>query len=276
MSCATFRERWDDTGAADAHADACVSCRGWVARQRRARAALSQFAQTLDASSVPPRIEQDLRRAFREAHALRARPVVAVFVPGRWAWALLGAAACAAIATALVRVPARSPRAAFVVADARRSEPRPVAPLPGVVRSPWPRPPQARPAVVEGPDGGIRQHLVVASSESSAPGTSRSRHAVSATLAQASDKSEVVASSAAPVTGVEPEEAEPRAFYPLVAEPVPSLVDSGQVVRVQLREDAIRAAGLPTGPGLGERVEAEVLFGPDGVARGIRIARPRR
>lgn len=259
MSCATFRERWDDTGAADAHADACVSCRGWVARQRRTRAALSQLAQTLDASSLPPRIEQDLRRAFREAHALRARPVVAPFVSGRRAWALLGAAACAAIATALVRVPARSPRAAFPVADARRSEPRPAAPLPGAAPSPRPRNHQARPAV-----------------EPSAPGKSRSSDAAPAILAPASDRGEVVASSSTPVTGVEPEEAEPRAFYPLVAEPDPSLVDSGQVVRVQLREDALRAAGLPTGPGLSERLEAEVLFGPDGVARGIRIARPRR
>jgi hypothetical protein len=128
---------------------------------------------------------------------------------------------------------------------------------------------------LEGPSG-ERPHPGVESSEPSSAAKSPSSQAVSAILAQASDKSGPVASSPTPVTGIEPEEADPRAFYPLVAEPDPSLVDSGQVVRVQLRGDAIRAAGLPTVPGLGERVEAEVLFGPDGVARGIRMARPRR
>jgi hypothetical protein len=69
-----------------------------------------------------------------------------------------------------------------------------------------------------------------------------------------------------------------RAFYPLRPEPDPSLVDSGQVVRVQLRGDVLRAAGLSLSPapGSGDRIEAEVLVGPDGIARGIRLARPRR
>jgi hypothetical protein len=67
-----------------------------------------------------------------------------------------------------------------------------------------------------------------------------------------------------------------RAFYPLRPEPDASLVDSGQVVRVQLRGDVLRAAGLSPAPGSGERIEAEVLVGPDGIARGIRLARPRR
>ncbi len=70
--------------------------------------------------------------------------------------------------------------------------------------------------------------------------------------------------------------ADDHAFYPLVADPESGPLESGQIVRVQLRSDVLDAAGLaPRGVG-SELVEAEVLVGPDGVARGIRLARPRR
>ena len=66
-------------------------------------------------------------------------------------------------------------------------------------------------------------------------------------------------------------------FYPLLPDAPRATLESGQIVRVQLRPDVLDAAGLPRRavPAQGP-VEAEVLVGPDGVARGIRLARPVR
>lgn len=50
--------------------------------------------------------------------------------------------------------------------------------------------------------------------------------------------------------------------------------DRGEVMRVRLPRQAIRSLGLPVNPErLFERVPADVLFGEDGVARGIRLVR---
>jgi len=67
-----------------------------------------------------------------------------------------------------------------------------------------------------------------------------------------------------------------RRFHALVPGAEPSALESGQIVRVQLRADVLEAVGLPARSPAGEPVEAEVLVGPDGVARGIRLAGPRR
>jgi hypothetical protein len=71
-------------------------------------------------------------------------------------------------------------------------------------------------------------------------------------------------------------DADDRRFYPLVPGAEPAALESGQIVRVQLRPDVLEAVGLPARGAAGEPVEAEVLVGPDGVARGIRLAGPRR
>ncbi len=61
-------------------------------------------------------------------------------------------------------------------------------------------------------------------------------------------------------------------FYPLpVAEELPP-VETGMVVRVQLTMSSLRLMGVPVGedPG-GEPVQADVLLGQDGLARGVRL-----
>ena len=66
-------------------------------------------------------------------------------------------------------------------------------------------------------------------------------------------------------------------FYPLQPDAGRASLESGQIVRVRLRPDVLDAAGLPPrADGARGPVEAEVLIGPDGVARGIRLARPQR
>jgi hypothetical protein len=67
-----------------------------------------------------------------------------------------------------------------------------------------------------------------------------------------------------------------RGFYALVPGLEAASLESGQIVRVELRQDLLEAAGLPPRIMPHDPVEAEVLVGPDGVARGIRLAGPRR
>ncbi|MBZ5611868.1 MAG: hypothetical protein LAP38_26710 [Acidobacteriia bacterium] len=60
-------------------------------------------------------------------------------------------------------------------------------------------------------------------------------------------------------------------FYPLpVADELPPL-ETGMVVRVQLPMSSLRLMGLPVGEDPGETVQADVLLGQDGLARGVRL-----
>ena len=61
-------------------------------------------------------------------------------------------------------------------------------------------------------------------------------------------------------------------FYPLpVAESLPPL-ETGMVVRVQLTASSLRLMGVPMNDDQGgEPVEADVLLGQDGLARGVRL-----
>lgn len=285
MSCAAFRERHDRGGAADAHGHTCPSCRGWLGRQRRAQAALARLAGTLDGAGAPPRVEAALRRAFRERFEPAPAAEVAVFAaaprPRRLPWAVAAVAACLVVAIALVLVRKGPAGATRSVADARPAPAtRVVAPneaagalaalgakpasraeavaAPRVPPSRPKRRPSAPPAPLAATFSPADELRAATSSIADSAGPAREADASASATTAAAD---------APDT---------RAFYPLRPEPDPSLVDSGQVVRVQLRGDVLRAAGLSPAPGSGERIEAEVLVGPDGIARGIRLARPRR
>lgn len=293
MSCAAFRERRDRGGAADAHGDTCPSCREWLGRQRRAQAALARLAGTLDGAGAPPRVEEELRRAFREKFepgaalapvAAPAPAAVWTLRPQRLPWAIAVVAACLVVAIAVVLVRKGPAGATRSVANARP------APTTGVVApsdaagahatlgaKPVSRPEAAAPAAAEDatPPPGAVTPVEPARAAAFAP-VDPLRAATVSIADTAGPAREADASVSASATAATPDSPDTRAFYPLRPEPDPSLVDSGQVVRVQLRDDVLRAAGLSPEQGSGERVEAEVLVGPDGVARGIRLARPRR
>jgi hypothetical protein len=73
-----------------------------------------------------------------------------------------------------------------------------------------------------------------------------------------------------------PRAAREQSFYPLLPDREPSALESGQIVRVQVRPEVLSAAGLSSRTSGTAPVEAEVLMGPDGVALGIRLPRPKR
>jgi hypothetical protein len=84
----------------------------------------------------------------------------------------------------------------------------------------------------------------------------------------------------APVAPAEPQaryavvhgDDDPDSFYPLpVAETLPPL-ESGMVVRVEMPMSSLRLMGVPVGAETGgEPVQADVLLGQDGLARGVRL-----
>jgi hypothetical protein len=281
VSCAAFRERLDRGGAADAHGHICSSCSAWLGRQRRAQAALARLAGTLDGAGAPPRVEAALRRAFRERFEPAPADEVAVFAtaPRPFPWAVAAVAACLVVAIALVLVRKGPAGATRAVADARPAlatravAPKDAAGAPATLgakpasraeAAAAPRVPPLRPKPPSAPPAPLAATF---------PPADEPRAATSPIADSAGPAREADASASATPAAAAPDT---RAFYPLRPEPDASLVDSGQVIRVQLRGDVLRAAGLSPAPGSGERIEAEVLVGPDGIARGIRLARPRR
>jgi hypothetical protein len=79
----------------------------------------------------------------------------------------------------------------------------------------------------------------------------------------------VVATAAAPA----PEEDAEASFYPLPdAEALPA-VENAMVVRVQLPVSSLQLMGVPINEErAGTSVEADLLLGQDGLARGVRLA----
>ena len=260
MSCTAFRDGWT-IGGPEGHAASCPACAEWMTDQRRAAAALAQLGAELDAALPPADREDALRAAFRQ---LQRRSLERPRGAGRWLWPL-AAAAVVLIAVVLARGRGAAP-AVPALPVAAAPEPSSAGPSPGALA------PRA---------------VVAARSPASSP---RPRHAA------ASEKAPVAGEPAPPsvaaadveplLTGpvLEPVRGVPArlvegsdaddAFYALVPGPDVSL-ESGQIVRVKLRPEALRAAGLASPMAGREPVEADVLVGPDGVARGIRIVRPR-
>ena len=283
MSCSHFRERWAIGGSED-HADACASCAGWLAGQRRAASALAHLAASLDEGVVPGSRELELRAAFR----LGRHPVEASH-PWRWTWVLATAAAgllvafvvfprtrpavhepSAAPAITAQRAepvasvaPATRPGAAGVSANARIARNRKPGPVPPAIA---PREPQPTSAAPSAPDAALQAEVTVVPLEVASPAVADAESRVTAAVADAG----------APAPSAVRRAAAEDEFHPLVPGAETAEMESGQIVRVQLRPDVLDAAGLPPPAGAKGPVEAEVLVGPDGVARGIRLARPRR
>jgi hypothetical protein len=75
---------------------------------------------------------------------------------------------------------------------------------------------------------------------------------------------------AAPVPAQMEEEAD-ASFYPLPeAEALPE-VENAMVVRVQLPVSSLRSMGFPVDEERSDEVQAELLLGQDGLARGVRL-----
>jgi hypothetical protein len=261
MSCNAFRREWEP-GGSDAHAASCPVCGEWLAAQRDLASGLSRLAAQLVTAQAPSH-EAELRAAFRGSHRNASRRPLGRFV----GWA--AAAGFVGLVVLVMRWPhpsavgkrtqAVTPAPAIVPPAAK---PRPSSEPTRVVRHPGPRTAPGGPSVAAPPpleDPGAE--AVAASAP--LPAHDRSDPAPEVEVAE-TDATE----SARP--------AREQSFYPLLPDREPSAIESGQIVRVQLRPDVLSAAGLASrAPGSGP-VEAEVLMGPDGVALGIRLARPKR
>ena len=262
MSCAVFRRRWEP-GVSEDHVAACPACAEWLAGQRRAVSALAHLGEALDATVRPAERERELRSAFRGAQ----RPSAS-----RWwyDWRLAVVSACL-IAGAVgfsLRVPAPTARATA------RSTTGSSAPAPAHAKAathfpgPAPQTGSAARAVAERrPQPGRAPAPAVSAKVQEEPAT--------AFLPPASESTPLHPAQLAESPLLGPGADDPSGFYPLQPDAPRATLESGQIVRVQLRPDVLESAGLPRSavPAQGP-VEAEVLVGPDGVARGIRLAKP--
>ena len=263
MSCAVFRRRWEP-GVSEDHAAACPACAEWLAGQRRAVSALAHLGAGLDAAVRPAQRERELRSAFRRARRPSASP--------QWYdWRLAVASAACLIAGAVgfaLRAPAPTARATA------RSTTGSSAPAPAHVKAATPLPGPAPQTGTAARAGEARRHQP---RRAPAPPASTTVQEAPATafLPPASESTPLVPAQLAESPLLGPNADDPNGFYPLQPDAPRATLDSGQIVRVQLRPDVLESAGLPRRavPAQGP-VEAEVLVGPDGVARGIRLAKP--
>lgn len=279
MSCSAFRAGWRCGGSAP-HERSCPACAEWAAGQRQVSSSLARLAAFLD-EQEPGDHERALRAAFRSR--LPAAP------PAReWRWAWAAAAGLAAIALALgvvVRGPAGAApvrvAAAVPPAPAKAQPAAPARPAAGAARTP-----PARPATRPSPQ---RARLVEPARSVPVPPAAAAEIAAAALAAaeavlEVQSTADVGRSSAEPGPGPAPSDAsqarsafvDDRSFRPLLPSQAPVHAADGQIVRVQLRVDVLDAAGMAHGDPAAGSVEAEVLVGRDGVARGVRLARPRR
>ena len=272
MSCSTFRASWHP-GASEPHERSCPACAEWAAGQRRASSSLTRLAAFLDEQEPADR-EGALRAAFRSR-----RPEAPAAREWRWAWVAAAAGlAAAALVLALVargpagsvpaRVAASVPAAPAKAAPAAQARPqaRPSA------RHARPRPRQVEPSrSLAVPPAAAAEIAAAALAAAEAVLELQSTAEGGRSLAEPGP-------GPAPSEGSQAQDAsvDDRSFRPLLPSQAPVRVEDGQIVRVQLRVDVLDAAGVAHGGSATGPVEAEVLVGRDGVARGVRLARPRR
>jgi hypothetical protein len=251
MSCSRFRRRWEPGGPED-HATTCAACAEWLAGQRRAAAALAHLAARLDDATRPAERAAELRFVLVAAAACLVAAV---------GFALRRTAPSAsARATTSTLAPASAP-----VQVATASAPPATAAAPSLTGSVGAGP--ARPS-----SPSARATAVVPTSTAAVPDDPAASPPLSS-FDQAVQLHPARPAEAPVSVPAAPDDAD--GFYPLLPDAPRATLESGQIVRVQLRPDVLDAAGLPRRamPAQGP-VEAEVLVGPDGVARGIRLAKP--
>jgi hypothetical protein len=271
VSCAAFRASWRSCGSAP-HERSCPACAEWAAGQRRASSSLARLAAFLDQQQPADR-ERALRAAFRSRQS-GAQPA------REWRWAWVAAAAGLTAAAVVLMVAARGP--------ARSAAVRVAASVPPALAKEEP-PAQSKPQARHSARRAQPRARTAESSPVPLPVPPAAAAEIAAAALAAAEAVLEVQSTAqggrspvelGPVPGDEPQaqsaSADDRRFRPLLPSQAPVHPEDGQIVRVQLRVDVLDAAGVAHGDSAAGPLEAEVLVGRDGVARGVRLARPRR
>jgi hypothetical protein len=242
--------------SAVAHATLCEPCAAMWAAERQLAASLDVLRMEDQARQAPARLERALLEEFRALH----RPLPAARAQSRqprW-WAMAAAVAAAAMLAAWLgarrqQAPPAGGAITLVMPQeaARRSPTQPAVPPPSTVSD---RPPASPKPPVERPSASPKPRPQVA-------GPARASENTPAT---------VVADAAAPAPKQEELVTD---FVPLTYSAWTPAVSEATLVRVRLPSTALLYFGLPGGAAT-TPVEAEFVFGEDGLAHAVRFVRP--
>jgi hypothetical protein len=220
------------------HTEVCEGCAARLAEERALLARVRAVVDEMAGEEPPARVDATLLAAFR-AQTTATAPSTVFATPGRARhWSSWKSAAVAAGILILISV------MAFWRSEGSHKpqrEERAVLPTPGV--SP------TSPKVAEPPVG---RDQVAAERPKNPPERARRRASV-----DSSDEVEVV-----------------TRFFPLREGEDLTMLESLQLVRVELPGSALSEVGLPVDPETAnEPVKADVVLGQDGLARAIRFVR---
>jgi len=228
---------------AGAHLDRCVRCADAFEEQQAITAGIRVAAESLASQGASPRVEETLRRAFRErAWRLSERRITPQPAEnGRWSRRVIGAAAAAILLLALLAGAnwLKSPPAS------RKQE---ATNLPATPSVSAPGRKQDSQALA----GRRRDQNQKTASNSAGPRRLSKRRGVR----QKAENANEVATR----------------FYPLVEEGEMAPLESGVIVRVEAPASILISLGLPiTAESINRPVQADLLLGQDGLARAIRF-----
>lgn len=230
--------------AGTAHASACARCAARLADERMLSAGLRRLAASAAAEQAPARVESRLLAELREQKTLTPSTEVVNSYPRhllRWA---IAAAAVILVAFALATISFDGSGIIERVERAQTLNPK------GELASPV--------GVMPTEPGNV----IAATYQPRSVRKPQRRDAIH----QAKRPAHAVDSSAAQEIATD--------FIPLVHGDSMNLMESGQLIRVELPRTALVSFGLPMNmERAGERVKADVVVGNDGLARAIRFVR---
>ncbi|MGA9769850.1 MAG: hypothetical protein WBV94_12470 [Blastocatellia bacterium] len=248
MNCQNFetiindlaREQIMDAAARDsalAHASACARCAVRLADERMLSAGLRRLAASADAEAAPARVEARLLAALREQRTFSPSTAVVSRYPHRLRRLAMCAAAAALVVFALSAIRFNQSGVVDRVEQAQGLN----------LKYQFAEP---NPVVIE-PVLAVK-------------GQPRSM--------QKNPRRNVIHQQDRPSRAVDSEIA--TDFIPLVQGDSLNLMESGQLVRVELPRSALVSFGLPMNmEHADQRVKADVVVGNDGLARAIRFVR---
>jgi hypothetical protein len=235
---------------AQAHASDCPRCAARLADERMLTAGLRRLAASTEAEAIPARLESQLLVAFRAQHTATPAPAPIIAPTRRWSRAALAAAAAvilAALAVVAIRFASSpAPSATANAANVERATDWLASRVPVSIP-----PDRSSPQPVADVHPGAQSVPVIA------PHRAR-RQQKAAPVVDDPDAATEIATD----------------FIPLIQGDNLTLLEEGQMMRVELPRTALLDFGLPMNPErVAERIKADVVIGNDGLARAIRFVR---
>jgi hypothetical protein len=235
-----------------AHAGACERCRARLADERALTAGLQKVAESRE--EAPARVEASLREAFEAWIAPHGQPVVGGAVPVWTHWLRWAAAAALILLVALLALTvtrSRSVETRDIPEQAsREKQAQPPSTPASANPQPEPAPPTFAAVKASKPHTGVRRGGIRSGQRS---GPRPEANAVGTDDSQTEIATE---------------------FIPLIHGGEVALPDGGHIMRVELPRSALVSFGLPMNmERAGQRIQADVVVGNDGLARAIRFVR---